>query len=197
MRSKVPGSQSNVRLCAHLGPGFTLRSFLDGGHSFISVRTVLELENKGKGDQQQTFAVRSCLLFASDIPCKKRKPDHCPSSRKRHLQYRMCPPSHAPSHANSTLFSQTRVWQQHCRLCQTSHTTSLHMLLFVTARSVTRRIFATIAPCLSNLHQFILESQAAFVITTLERSRHATVVTSDGGSKLSSTQCPFEVTAPL
>ena len=40
-------------------------------------------------------AARSCLLFASDIPCKKRKPDHCPSSRKRHLQYRMCPPSHA------------------------------------------------------------------------------------------------------
>ena len=30
--------------------------------------------------------------------------------------------------------SQTRVWQQHCRQCQTSHTTSLHMLSIVTAR---------------------------------------------------------------
>ena len=103
VRSEFPGSRSNVsvRLCAHLGPGFTLRSFLDGGHSFISVRTVLELENKGKGYQQQTFAARSCLLFASDIRCKKRKPGHCPSSRKRHLQYRMCPPSHAPFQSNS------------------------------------------------------------------------------------------------
>ena len=176
----------------------------NGGQSLILVRTAREWETEKKvTSNRQSFksVTGICLFVDSDFFLWEKEGgssvtlwssslavEHVKS--KRHLQYRMCPPSHAPSHANSTLFSQTRVWQQHCRLCQTSHATSLHMLLFVTARSVPRRIFATIALCLSNLHQFILESQAAVVITTLERSRHATVVTSDGGAKLPSTQCP-------
>ena len=173
MRSKIQG-RGRMCLCGcapHLGPRFTLRSFLDGGHSFHLSQNSARIGKQRKGDSNRPSfmsAARSCLLFASDIPCKTKKPDHCPSSRNRHLQYRMCPPSHTPF-VNSTPLKRQECGSNTVDCVRTLARTSLHMLsLWRQGVSSGGSSPPTHRVCRTS-YGSCMESQVACVNTMLER----------------------------
>ena len=126
-----------------------------GWYSITEARVLIWSEQHARGkptksDQQQTIIQVShwnllCHRYRL-LLVRKRGPFVCDTlifeSRCRAHHVEEAPPISNVSTFPHTIpvkfdtVETTRVWQQHCRLCQPSHTTSLHMLLFVTAISV-------------------------------------------------------------
>ena len=130
------------------------------------------------------------LHWGPSLQQEESRPLHGRS--KRHHRNRMCPPSHAPSLPNSMLFSQTRVCQLHCRLCQPSHGTSLHICPLWQKRVSSGGPSPPAHRVCRTFTSSCIEPQLACGNTAFRRYWRATIFTFNEGSKLPSTLCPSE-----